>query len=148
MEETAISNLATAIEILEEKIGDVGASPTGRARKAFTDFDLHPEIAEAAAQLFMDGHYANAVEDACKVLDGLVKVRSNKFESSGTELVQTVFSPKNPVLAFNNLATPTDQSEQQGMMFLYSGACSHFEIRGRTKSSRMIRKRQSSTSHF
>ena len=36
--------------------------------------------------------------------------------------MQTVFSPKTPVLRFNQLTTETDKSEQQGMMFLYAGA--------------------------
>lgn len=36
--------------------------------------------------------------------------------------MQNVFSPKNPVLKFSDLQTQTEQSEQQGMMFLYAGA--------------------------
>ena len=36
--------------------------------------------------------------------------------------MQTVFSTKTPVLRFNDLKTKTDLDEQQGMMFLYSGA--------------------------
>lgn len=120
--EQAISNLRTVIELFEEQIGDLGGSPAGRALKALGELELHSEIERAAGKLFRDGHYANAVEDACKVLDGLVKIRSGKHDLSGTELMQTVFSPKNPILRFNELKTPTDQSEQQGMMFLYAGA--------------------------
>lgn len=118
----AISNLQTIIDLFEEKLGAAPESPANRARRAFGDLDLHPEIAEAVTNLFEGGHYANAVEDACKVLDGLVKIRSKKFDLSGTELMQNVFSPKNPVLTFNKLESETDRSEQQGMMFLYSGA--------------------------
>ena len=120
--EQAISNLRTVLELFEEQIGDLGVSPAGRALKALGELELHSEIERAAGKLFRDGHYANAVEDACKVLDGLVKIRSGKHDLSGTELMQTVFSPKNPILRFNELKTPTDQSEQQGMMFLYAGA--------------------------
>ena len=120
--EQAVSKLRTIIELFEEKIGDLGDSREGRALKAFGELDIHPEIERAVAKLFRDGHYANAVEDACKVLDGLVKVRSGRHDISGTELMQNVFSPKNPVLKFNDLQTETDKSEQQGMMFLYAGA--------------------------
>jgi uncharacterized protein (TIGR02391 family) len=37
-------------------------------------------------------------------------------------LVQKVFSPNNPILKFNELGTESDKSEQQGRMFLFSGA--------------------------
>ena len=78
--------------------------------------------ASATTKLFADGHYSNAVEDACKVLDGLVKVKSLRFDLSGTELMQTAFSPKAPVLKFNDQTNDSEKSEQQGMMFLYAGA--------------------------
>lgn len=119
--EQAISNLQTILELFEEKIADLGETSVGRALKALGELEIHPEIECAVAKLFRDGHYANAVEDACKVLDGLVKIRSGKHDLSGTELMQNVFSPKNPVLKFSDLQTPTEQSEQQGMMFLYAG---------------------------
>jgi len=117
-----LTNLRTIIELFGEKIGDAGASPEGRARRAFNDLDVHPEIERASGQLFRDGHYANAVEDACKVLDLLVKIRSMRADPSGTELMQLVFSPKAPVLKFNNQANDSEKSEQQGMMYLYAGA--------------------------
>ena len=120
--EQAISNLQTIVELFEEKITDLGETPAGRALKALGELEIHPEIERAVAKLFRDGHYANAVEDACKVLDGLVKIRSGKHEFSGTELMQKVFSQNNPILKFNDLQTETDKSEQQGMMFLYAGA--------------------------
>lgn len=118
----AISNLKTVIELFEEKLGGLTESPNGRALRALGELDFHPEIERAISKLFRDGHYANAVEDACKVLDGLVKIRSGRSDLSGSPLMQTVFSPKNPVLKFNELQTETDQSVQQGMMYLYAGA--------------------------
>lgn len=120
--EQAISNLQTIIELFAEKLGYLGESPAGKALKALGDLEIHPEIERAVSKLFRDGHYANAVEDACKVLDGLVKIRSGKHDLSGTELMQNVFSPRNPVLKFSDLQTQTEQSEQQGMMYLYAGA--------------------------
>jgi uncharacterized protein (TIGR02391 family) len=63
---------------------------------------------------FEDGHYAEAVEAACKVLDGLVRYRSGRFDASGTSLMQTVFSPNNPVLKFNEQGNDSEKSEQRG----------------------------------
>ncbi len=97
-------------------------SPDQRARRALEALDLHPEISKASDKLFRDGHYTNAVEDACKALDALVQDKSGRHNLSGTDLMQTVFSPKAPVLRFSNLTTETERSEQQGMMFLYAGA--------------------------
>jgi uncharacterized protein (TIGR02391 family) len=115
-------NLKTIIELFYEKIEDGGESPTSKARRAFGDLDLHPEIARACSKLFADGHYAEAVENACKVLDILVKMRTMRMDPSGTELMQLVFSPKAPILKFNEQQNDSEKSEQQGMMFLFSGA--------------------------
>lgn len=120
--EQAVSNLGTIIELFSEKLGDLGETPEGRAARAFGDLDLYAEIARACSKLFHDGHYADAVEDACKVLDLLVKMRSGRVDLSGTDLMLKVFSPKAPILRFNELQTDTHKSEQQGMMYLYAGA--------------------------
>jgi uncharacterized protein (TIGR02391 family) len=118
----SISILETNISLFEETLQDSTESPRVRAIRAFSDLDLHPEIGRATSTLFATGHYANAVEDACKVLDMLVKMRSGRSDISGTELMQTAFSPKAPLLRFNDLVSDTDRSEQQGMMFLFAGA--------------------------
>jgi uncharacterized protein (TIGR02391 family) len=118
----AVDMLSTVVRLFEEKLGDLDETESGRALRAIEGLDLHPEIERAAGKLFRDGHYANAVEDACKVLDGLVKVRSGRDDISGTTLMQSVFSPKSPILRFSEQRTESEQSEQRGMMFLYSGA--------------------------
>jgi uncharacterized protein (TIGR02391 family) len=120
--EYAVSNLNAILELFAERLELTGQSPAGRAQNTLSALNLHPEIERAISSLFINGHYANAVEDACKVLEGLVKIRSGKYDLNGTDLMQTVFSPKNPVLAFNTLQSDFDKSEQQGMMFLYAGA--------------------------
>jgi uncharacterized protein (TIGR02391 family) len=120
--EREILNLRTIIELFHEKIEDGGESPTSKARRTFDDLDLHPEISRACSKLFADGHYSEAVENSCKVLDMLVKMRSMRTDPGGTELMQLVFSPKSPILKFNEQLNDSERSEQQGMMFLFSGA--------------------------
>ena len=117
-----LANLRTIIELFQEKLAEGGESPEGRARRAFGDLGLHPNIARATAKLFEDGHYANAVEDACKVLDMLVQLRAMRPDINGTNLMRTVFSVKAPILKFNELQTESEKSEQEGMMHLYEGA--------------------------
>jgi uncharacterized protein (TIGR02391 family) len=115
-------NLRTIIELLNEKLEDGGELPASRARRTFDDLDLHPEIERACSKLFADGHYAESVETACKMLDMLVKMRTMRMDPSGTELMQLVFSPKVPILKFNEQQNDSEKSEQQGMMYLYAGA--------------------------
>jgi uncharacterized protein (TIGR02391 family) len=84
--------------------------------------DLHPEIARAVGKLYRDGHYANAVEDAVKALNALVRMRSGVENLDGSKLMERVFNPSNPVLRFNDLADDSDRDEQRGYMMLFSGA--------------------------
>lgn len=111
------------IERLKERREDL---PSSSAPCTFAgSFDaarLHPRIESVSRKLFTDGHHWPAVFDASKALVNYVKERSGHSELDGAPLIRTVFSPKNPVLAFNNLADVTDQDEQEGMMHLYEGA--------------------------
>jgi uncharacterized protein (TIGR02391 family) len=96
-------------------------SQTDRVVRAYRDLDLHPVIEEAASNLYLDGHYANAIEDAVKALNNLVRLRSGKL-LDGSDLMKTVFSPKNPILGFNDLADQSDRDEQEGFMMMFAGA--------------------------
>lgn len=119
--ELAVGKLSTALDVLKEKLttaDEVSGSP---APPSLESLGLHVELRQRVVPLFKDGHYANAIEDACKVLDLMVKLRSGRDELSGTDLMQTVFSEKSPVLRFNEGLTETDRGEQRGMMFLYAG---------------------------
>jgi uncharacterized protein (TIGR02391 family) len=92
-----------------------------RAVRAYRDLDLHPVIGEAASKLYLDGHYASAIEDAVKALNNLVRGRSGK-ELDGDNLMTTVFSPNNPILQFNDLKDQSDRDEQKGFMMMFAGA--------------------------
>jgi uncharacterized protein (TIGR02391 family) len=109
------------IALMKEQLGDEGGNPANRAIRAYSNLDLHPEIARAANDLYQNGHYANAIEDAVKALNGLVRLRSGET-LDGAPLMQRVFSQKNPILRFNELKDQTDQDEQQGFMMLFWGA--------------------------
>lgn len=114
--------LENLIGRLKEKQGELGVDKTARVRTAFEGLDLHQRIATACAELYRDGHYANAVLNASLALANFVKEKSARLDLDGTPLMQTVFSANNPTLAFNDLADQTDKDEQQGLMFLFSGA--------------------------
>jgi hypothetical protein len=109
--EKALALLNTEVALMRAELGT--DNPADRAIRAYGGLDLHTEIARAASSLYHDGHYANAIEDAIKALNALVRLRSG-IEADGTALMQTAFSPKKPVLQFNDLTDQSDRDEQQG----------------------------------
>lgn len=113
-----LNGLIGRLQEKREEFAD-GAAPTPRA---FLEYlNLHPRIADVAADLFRDGYHWEAVFAASKALVNYVKERSGQHELDGASLMRTVFSRNNPVLAFNDLADQTDTDEQEGMMHLYEG---------------------------
>jgi uncharacterized protein (TIGR02391 family) len=117
----AIALLSQEVALMKEQLGDSVSGPAERAIRAYGNLDLHPEVARAASELYRDGHYANAIEDAVKALNDLVRMRSGEA-LDGTKLMQKVFSSTAPILRFNPLADQSDKDEQVGFMMMFSGA--------------------------
>jgi uncharacterized protein (TIGR02391 family) len=78
------------------------------------------ELSDTTRELFKDGHYARAVEEAYKCVNNTVKDKS-QLNSDGQDLMNQVFSEKNPVLKMNNLKTVSNKDEQKGYMFIFGG---------------------------
>lgn len=78
--------------------------------------NLHITIQQAAAQLFADGHYRQALLEAYIAVDTAVREKSH-LTGSGTRLMETAFSPGNPVLKIGD-----SPDEQQGFLALFRGA--------------------------
>jgi uncharacterized protein (TIGR02391 family) len=90
----------------------------------FRLLSIHPEIQKVSKRLFIDGHYAQAIFEAFKRVNNLVKEKSERKDLDGKSLMLHVFSPNNPVLRFNDLQSQTDKDEQEGFMHLFAGAMS------------------------
>lgn len=120
----AIALLEQAVRSLTEELADCDEGARQRPLRAYDGLDLHPEIARAASGLYRDGHYANAIENAVKALNSLVRLRSGRDDLDGTSLMETVFSPKGPILKFNEMSDQSDRDEQKGFMMMFSGAVS------------------------
>jgi uncharacterized protein (TIGR02391 family) len=102
----------------QDLVGGIQPAPSGY----FDRLNLHPRILDVSRDLFLDGHHWEAVFAAAKALVNYVKERSGCHDRDGVSLMQTVFSRKNPLLAFNDLNDQTDVDEQEGMMHLFEGA--------------------------
>ena len=89
---------------------------------------IHSRIIKSSQKLFLDGHYANAAEDAfieindrVKRLYSIVKPGDPNVPD-GSSAMTTVFSVKTPIIEFEDCATDTGYSTQNGFMQMLSGS--------------------------
>jgi uncharacterized protein (TIGR02391 family) len=118
----AIGILKGLIGRLREKREDLAVGSTPVPSGYFDHLKLHPRILDVSRDLFLDGYHWESVFAASKALVNYVKERSGRHDLDGAPLVRTVFSRNDPALAFNDLASQTDQDGQEGMMHLFEGA--------------------------
>lgn len=90
---------------------------------------VHPLILKSSKTLYLNGHYANAAEDAFIEINDRVKrlfaiVRPGENVPDGEAAMTTVFSAKNPLVEFCDLGTTTGLSKQKGYMQMLAGAMS------------------------
>ena len=93
-------------------------TPFERFDSGVTDVALR----NASRQLFSDGHYARAVEEAFKCLNNEVKAISGIDDRDGANLMRKAFSANDPTLMLNELQSLSEQDEQKGYMDLYAGS--------------------------
>jgi len=78
------------------------------------------ELADVTLELFRQGHYALAVEQAYKCIDCRVRDRSG-VSGTGQGLMFDVFSLDKPRLRLSKLKTTSDKDEQEGFRFIFGG---------------------------
>ncbi len=86
---------------------------------------IHPKILDVSQQKFIDGHFADAVESAFKEINDRIKkihLSISGKENDGSSLMKEVFSPKNPVLVFEDMSLESGKNVQTGFMEMFSGA--------------------------
>lgn len=91
---------------------------------------IHPRIAKVSQQLFTDGHFSNAAEDAFIEINDRVKRLYKAIKPTaaripdGDAVMTAVFSSNNPMLKVCDITTDTGMNEQKGLMFMLQGAMS------------------------
>ncbi|MFH0846918.1 MAG: TIGR02391 family protein [Chloroflexota bacterium] len=90
------------------------------AQELYDTLVTDKELRKATNNLFKDGYYARAVEEAYKCLNNIIKTKSG-CASDGSDLMNQVFSEKNPMLKLNNLKTKSEKDEQVGYMQIFGG---------------------------
>jgi len=87
----------------------------------FEELVTEPELREEVKQLYLDGHYSQAVEEGFKFLNNLVRRRTGCV-ADGAPLMTTALSPKGPLLKLSDLKTTSQVDQQQGYMRMLEGA--------------------------
>ena len=80
----------------------------------------HPDIRSASRQLYKDGHYSLAVQQASIALNCQVKAKSGSSKD-GADLMFTVFSETRPILRFSRCQTESERNEQGGYAQILAG---------------------------
>jgi uncharacterized protein (TIGR02391 family) len=75
--------------------------------------ELHPTVWSAAARLWDDGHYRQAVESAATAVDDALRAKLGRSDIRGSALIEQAFTrndpePANPPLRFTNI-DPKDE---------------------------------------
>lgn len=85
---------------------------------------IHPAIAEITKDRMGSGFYADAVENACKVLNNCVReiVQTKTGEEyDGAKLMQKAFSADNPIIKLEKGNSQSAHDTQLGYMQIFSG---------------------------
>jgi uncharacterized protein (TIGR02391 family) len=120
------TNVLTKLQTTADLLAEIAHPPQSensaqRVSRAYKALDFHSKISSVSSDLFLDGHYANAVLDAVKALNDLVRSKT-LLTDDGETLMNKAFSPKNPLLVFNDLTDRSDEDEQRGFMMMFAGA--------------------------
>lgn len=122
---TCVGRYSNNVPIYSQVYPPTSSEGTVRLPKHIEIFDslaLHPEIKSVSSSLFKDGHYTQAITEALKKVNNMVKKKSGVNQLDGKKLMLHVFSLNSPVLKLNQLVTITEKDEQEGFMHLFAGS--------------------------
>lgn len=123
MDQNHVKQILQVASLVQKEMKELGSPQTPDLEKTSVLFDAlitEAVLRDTTRQLFLDGHYALAVEEAYKCLNNIVKSRS-RLTADGADLMRTAFTPKNPVLRLNALKTESQRNQQQGYMDIFAG---------------------------
>ena len=87
----------------------------------FDERNMHPDITSLTQKLFDDAHYAQATFEAYKYVDKKVAKLAGLSES-GVKLMMKAFNEKSPLIKLTALSTTSENDEQEGYKFIFSGS--------------------------
>ncbi len=120
-----ISNIISAANAIDVDLKSMGfdASHTQPVVNSYDNAVTNKALRKKTERLFIDGHHSQAVEEAYKLLDNIVKKKAelSLTDLTGSSLMQNAFSPKKPILKLNECISTSEQNEQAGYMQILAG---------------------------
>jgi len=83
---------------------------------------IHPNIINVSGKLFADSHFSQAIFEAFKEVNNMVKRKSRITRYDGKNLMAQAFTPGSPKLRWSQILTDSEKDEQEGFMLLFMGA--------------------------
>jgi uncharacterized protein (TIGR02391 family) len=83
--------------------------------------NVHASFPAKVRKLFDDGHAAEATFYAFKYVEKVVQKHANSTQI-GEKLMMSVFNEASPAMKLNAMSNPSEQDEQRGYRFIFSGA--------------------------
>jgi uncharacterized protein (TIGR02391 family) len=112
------------IERLKRQIADLISPASKTPEKLMILFDaliIDPNIQKASRALFRDQYYSQAIFEAYKTVEFMVKEKSEVRGLVGYKLMAKVFDVEKPLLSLNETKTDGDRDEQIGFMHIFMG---------------------------
>ena len=88
----------------------------------YKQLKLHRTIRKVSESLFKTGNYAQAIFEAFKCINIMVKQKTGINDKDGKDLMSHVFRVDRPILKLNKLQTTSEKNEQEGFEFIFMGA--------------------------
>ena len=119
---------ATTVDEFQKKYGITpppkeikSKSPKNINEELSKFFILHRKITDISKNLFLNGHYPQAIFEAVKMLEQEIQNKSEIHDKIGVDLVNHVFSEKNPLLKVIEGDNIENIDEREGFRYLLIG---------------------------
>lgn len=87
----------------------------------FVSRNVSTQLPSIVKELFDNGHYSQATFEAYKFLDKEIH-RHSKISKSGFQLMMDALGGSSPAIRLTPMLTTSQQDEQKGYQFIFSGA--------------------------
>lgn len=91
-------------------------------QRLLKDFPFHSALEREIPELFLEGHYNEAIRKSLERFEEYIKNISGLHDQMGKDLMAKSFSGNTPLITLNSLNSTNDKSEQEGFQFMTMGA--------------------------